>query len=284
MTSIRSILVATDFSADARAAAQRAALLAKELEVERAMLLHVLSPSPPAALLGPVTEGAGRALAALADEIHDRDGFAFEPKVTAGTIVNRLCSEAERFDLLVTGARGLHPFRDFALGSTPERLLRRSRRPVLVVKRAPQERYRNVLVGVDFSRSSKGACRLARAVAPRAPLKLVHAFQVSFESTLRFASVPDEQVHRYRREARERSSAGMEQLFAELGWGPEHATRFITHGYAPSVLTETADEANADLVVLGKHGESRLAELLLGSVTLHVLQQAPCDVLVTPRA
>ena len=39
----------------------------------------------------------------------------------------------------------------------------------------------------------------------------------------------------------------------------------------------------ADLIVLGKHGTGMVEELLLGSITTHVLAQARPDVLVATR-
>jgi len=46
----------------------------------------------------------------------------------------------------------------------------------------------------------------------------------------------------------------------------------------PDLLRETA----ADLVVAGKHGQSEVIDLLLGSMTKHLLREAACDVLVVP--
>jgi len=46
----------------------------------------------------------------------------------------------------------------------------------------------------------------------------------------------------------------------------------------PELLRETA----ANLVVVGKHGKSEIIDLLLGSMTKHLLLGAPCDVLVMP--
>ena len=45
---------------------------------------------------------------------------------------------------------------------------------------------------------------------------------------------------------------------------------------------EQAAALGADLVAIGKHGTSALEDLLLGSVTLHTLASARCDVLVVP--
>lgn len=43
----------------------------------------------------------------------------------------------------------------------------------------------------------------------------------------------------------------------------------------PSVrIIELKQEQNCDLIVMGRHGESALEELLLGSVTKHVLAES----------
>jgi pyruvate/2-oxoglutarate dehydrogenase complex dihydrolipoamide acyltransferase (E2) component len=68
-------------------------------------------------------------------------------------------------DLLVLGARGTSFMRHLMLGSTAERLVRKSNRPLLVVRQPPHERYRRVIVALDFSPSSLAALELARAVA-----------------------------------------------------------------------------------------------------------------------
>jgi nucleotide-binding universal stress UspA family protein len=52
----------------------------------------------------------------------------------------------------------------------------------------------------------------------------------------------------------------------------------VTRGYAPQVLIECA--AGADLLVVGSRGHGALAEVLLGSVSLHCATHAPCPVLI----
>ena len=41
-----------------------------------------------------------------------------------------------------------------------------------------------------------------------------------------------------------------------------------------------ADALEPDLIVMGKHGQSGWEDMLLGSVTKHVILDATCDVLV----
>ena len=67
---------------------------------------------------------------------------------------------------MVVGAYGMHPLRDFAIGTCAERLLHRTDRPVLVVKRKPAGPYRQVLAPVDLSPDARAAVSLARQVAP----------------------------------------------------------------------------------------------------------------------
>jgi nucleotide-binding universal stress UspA family protein len=58
----------------------------------------------------------------------------------------------------------------------------------------------------------------------------------------------------------------------------------VLQGDPREVLVETARAENADLVVVGSHGRTGLAKLVLGSVASHVVAHAPCDVLVVKRA
>lgn len=277
------ILVATDFSEEARRAASRGAQLANELAVKRAVLMHVLGAALPAEIAPRVMAGTERALGTLREALAAAHGVSLEPRVVAGAILERLGAAMEEGCLLVVGARGLHPLRDFALGTTAERLVRKTRHPMLVVRRSAAGPYRRVLVAVDFSPPSLAAARLAAALAPEASLHLVHAYEVEFESTLRFAGLGEETVQGYRNAARERARQEMERFIAELRLPAERITRLVAQGYAPSVLSAAERRIDAELVVLGKHGKSALEELLLGSVTLHALQRARCDVAVAGK-
>lgn len=272
------ILVATDFSAEARAAASRAALLGGARGAMRGALVHVLGPAPEE-YASQVTRAAQRSLEELARDIQARDGLALEPRLERGNAVDRLVEAAAQFDLVVAGARGEHGLLDLALGRTSDRLARRLRVPLLVVKRPARKAYRRVLAGVDFAPASRAAAQLAARLAPAAELRLAHGFEVEFESTLRLTGITDDKVHAYRREARERAAAQMDRFIAELGFDP---SRVVAHGYGPHVVLEQAAALDAEMIALGRNARSSLEEWLLGSVALQVLEQASCDVLLVP--
>jgi nucleotide-binding universal stress UspA family protein len=54
----------------------------------------------------------------------------------------------------------------------------------------------------------------------------------------------------------------------------------ILTGSPESRIVETAEEINADLIIVGSHGYNRWERLLLGSVSDSVIHHAPCSVLV----
>ena len=62
------------------------------------------------------------------------------------------------------------------------------------------------------------------------------------------------------------------------------ATGRVERGDARSILVEAARHEGADLLVVGSHGRSGMAKLMLGSVATHVIAHAPCSVLVVKRS
>lgn len=289
MSTLKSLLAATDFSDDARNAVQRAALLAAEQQAPLT-LLHVMSGPSLDALrqLFRVPEEAEAKLVAdaqhtlneLAAELTGKAGRMPTAQVRVGRVVDEVLAASAQADLLVLGARGWNPVRDMILGTTAERLLRRCPHPVLVTKRVPQGAYQRVLVPVDFSPCSAAALQLALRIAPRADVTIVHAFEVPLEGKLWLAGVSEEKLQEYRIQARQQALNDIDLLLKETAGDTQRCSRVVEHGAAaPLILTKEAELA-ADLIVIGKHGRSVVEEALLGSITRHVLSDAKCDVLV----
>lgn len=54
----------------------------------------------------------------------------------------------------------------------------------------------------------------------------------------------------------------------------------VLQGDARTTLIQVAHDERIDLIVVGSHGRTGLAKLLIGSVASHVVTHAPCSVLV----
>lgn len=286
------ILAATDFSGPSRHAADRAARLAHETGAALT-LMHVL----PGGALQELREWLGashpmeqqlhdeadRQLGAWAAELQTSRRVNIRAVKSTGSPLVEIDRECEELNasLLVVGARGSGFLRQLVLGSTSERLLRRTKRPVLVVRHKPHEAYRHVLVALDFSPWSAHAIALARRVAPHARLLLFNAYQVPFESKLRYAGVDPATIDQYRRQARADALQRVLSLAASSGLKPGDWDPCIVEGEASQALIEQEQEQDCDLVVLGKHGRSVTEDMLLGSVSKHVLAEGSTDVLVS---
>jgi len=293
MTHFKHLLAATDLSAPARHAANRAAMVAKETAATLD-LIHVASMTPleklkrlvtdiPVGLEQRVIDDAREEMRELAALLLKHHGISSGVHITSGPMLEELSSHADGLgaDLVVLGARGASFMRHVLLGSTAERMLSRASRPMLVVKQAAHERYRILLVPVDFSSSSLRAVRNARAIAPDAEIVLLHAFDVPFEGQLRHAGVDEEIIRHYRISARQEAQQKLWSLCDEAGLPHETTRMLVLHGDPLQQIIEQEQEQDCDLIVMGKHGESILEEWLLGSVTRHVLTESQCDVLLS---
>lgn len=293
MKPITVLLTATDFSASSSRAEERAALLAAEhgarltllhslsglaLERLRGLLLHGYASSE-AQLIGHYED----ALRRLAEDLVGRWQIEVTPLLTVGQPHREISRAAQEIgaDMVILGAMGEHPAREFFLGATAERVIREAAMPVLVVRNKLSEPYRRVLVPLDLSVHSLAVAELARRVAPEAHLTLAHAFEVPFEGKLKFAGVSDEDIHHFRQEERQRVQNALHTLANSLIDG-EHADIRVEYGMPEVVIPEMLHETAADMVVVGKHGKSEIIDMLLGSMTKHLLLDAPCDVLVMP--
>jgi nucleotide-binding universal stress UspA family protein len=72
-------------------------------------------------------------------------------------------------------------------------------------------------------------------------------------------------------------AARVEQELRDAGCSAEAR---VMKGDARDALVDMARSMGADLVVVGSHGRSGLAKLVMGSVATHVVTHAPCSVLV----
>jgi len=72
--------------------------------------------------------------------------------------------------------------------------------------------------------------------------------------------------------------------FRMAGMAASGQVRHAMIGKAAEAITAEATEWGADLIILGPARRGELATRLLGSVTLSVLQHAPCPVLVASAA
>lgn len=292
MTRLHTILAATDLSAAARLACERAVRLASacdaRLELQHVVntgaldSLRLLFASQPDDLQQRLLDEAREELRSLLAELHDGLGGSANLHLGIGNVVNEITRQADALDadLLVLGAHGSSLVRDLIVGSTTERVLRRTGRPLLVVRRPAPRGYRQVLIPVDFSARSLKAIEVARRLAPKAALVLLHTFEVPFEGRLRHAGVSEQELAALRASAQREGETRMAELIARAGLPAAALHSLVLYGDPSVQILEHERLQGSELIVIGKRGQNSLEDLLLGSVTKHILSQAQNDVLV----
>jgi len=288
MTSLKTILAASDLSEKSRVALSRAALLASD-HGARLELLHVVEDVDREQHLAPHPSQAHQvALHRLTEEASAAipGGIAYHCRVDAGKAFVAIIRAARQMpaDLIVIAAHGSHSIRDIFLGTTAEKVVRKGGLPVLVAKNPSVAPYRRVLVPTDFSEASRQAMFAALALAPKAHLDLLHVYEAWGEGRLSLADPSGEARERYRQQAREGAEAAMAEWLRGIDLGSRQVKRHFRHGHPGALIPQVAGELKADLVAMGTAGRTGLPYILLGSVAEHVLREAPCDVLTVRPA
>ncbi len=285
------VLVATDFQLDGDRAVRRVGRLPLSPNAT-VVIAHVL-PSGIAASAASVVSGAAEveldgARAKLADLL-DRRGrrdVLIRTRLARGDAATEIARAAQvnAVDLIVVG-RGRSRLSGTFLGSTAQRVARRARMPVLLVRQPPTAPYRRVVLGFDPSPDALSAARLTlRMTAGKGTVFVVHAYhdpRAELAPTL-VKSVAKARWRTFAPELAEQAQR-IRRMLQAVGGAARRWSLSFKGGDPRRRLLEAVRAKRCDLVVVGSRSRRGVARLVLGSVAEAVLNRAPCDVLISPR-
>jgi universal stress protein A len=142
-----------------------------------------------------------------------------------------------------------------------------------------------VLVPTDFSETSDAALGFARTIADTfgASLHLLHVFEDPFVTgpfaAETYAPLPPSTRAALLDDADKRLAFRLPP--AELAHF--RGTTEVVSGISAPAIIEYANEHGIDLIVMGTHGRTGMAHLLLGSVAERVVRSATCPVLTVHK-
>ncbi|MGD8859872.1 MAG: universal stress protein [Myxococcales bacterium] len=141
--------------------------------------------------------------------------------------------------------------------------------------------YKKILCPVDFSPFADAALDEAMSLAKGmgSTLCLLHAYQnpAYVLPMSGYVGPTADMIGRIRKQLEE-ELAGLAKKVEEQGITVE--TRCV-EGIPYKVITDLAQEWDADLIVMGTHGRTGLSHALTGSVAERVVRTAECPVLIT---
>ena len=208
---------------------------------------------------GRLAQKRGRAILELAMEHLAAGGVTAGHRMRIGDLLSEIDAVQDEFDVLVLGKRGeAADFATMHLGSNLERVLRSTRKPVLVASRAFKP-IETVLIAFDGGPSS------SRAVEAAASDPLFRGLKI------RLVTVGSDGA-----QARERLDWAKGKLEAAgLSTSAE-----LLPGEPETVLGREVESGAADLLVLGSHGHSRVRHLLIGSNTTALVRSCKAPILI----
>lgn len=133
---------------------------------------------------------------------------------------------------------------------------------------------KKILVPTDFSAPSNLALRYGHGLAQAmgAQLTVLH---VADDPVLYAGTTSDE----YRAQTMSDSDARLVKSIQEVLGDGEGIEIVSKCGSAATVIVEYAHDIKFDLIVMGSHGHSAMASMLLGNTAEHVVRHSPCPVM-----
>jgi nucleotide-binding universal stress UspA family protein len=142
----------------------------------------------------------------------------------------------------------------------------------------PSFKVKRILVPIDFSDCSKKALQYALPLAKehQAAITLLYVVAPAY-SAGEYGGIDYAQLEASMKDGGEKELAKL--AIDEVG-GEVSTDTLVRVGSPPREIVELARSLPADLIVISTHGRTGLKHVVLGSVAEHVVQRAPCPVLV----
>lgn len=293
MTTIPSVVAATDFSPASQEAVRRAVSLAAAQGVPLC-LLHAFDVSAWHSLKG-VFDGQRLAgerppdvvmrqrltdlSASLAEQTGIEIGVHFGVGPAAKVIDTYVHAHAGA--LIVIGSRAEPALS--GLGSTALKVVRSPACPVLVVRAAAGRPYEKILSAVDLREGSARAASLAVDLFPAAHHHLLYALDTSSGSAAWDGGLDSEQLRLMHGSLHDQAERELQQFAQRLSARTRYPVAAVVADDVPArAILVGAANLRADCVVVGHHGQGTATDSFLGSMAQHVIYAALSDVLVVP--
>lgn len=270
---MKKILVPCDFSNPSMQAFKLASAIATQSKGEVFLLNVVEMPVLHSSLLVPVRAYENAFLKGIREKatrnfIKLKERWAKKVKahlyVEHGVVVNSINKFVSRkkIDLVIMGTHGASGFKEFALGSNAEKVVRSSKVPVIAVQHAPRNAaFRDLILPMDLE---DGQVKLAAAI------KFLQAF---FKAKLHILYVNDPIKF-------ERNVFVEKKLneFVRQNKIKNYTINIYNDLDAENGIINFSKKFKNKMVAMSTHGRKGLAHLLSGSITENVVNHLDCPI------
>ena len=266
---MKKILVPIDFSKPSEYASKMAARIAKKTDAT-VYLIHLIELPK-----GVIDMGAGSKFSIPESMLYLRkvrekvlqfkeeifnDDIHVEYFIKLNNPFEGIQKYAEKIDadLIIMGSKGHSEFEEMIIGSNTEKVVRSSKRPVIVVKKDSKKfKLNNLVFASNFKEENKEVFGKFVDFANTFGSK-IHLLKVNTPSNFQGTSDAKQKV---------------KDFIADFNL-PKHKVNVYSDVSVEKGILNFSKDINADLIALSTHGRSGLAHLFTGSVTKNLSKNA----------
>ncbi|OYT15756.1 MAG: hypothetical protein B7C24_11310 [Bacteroidetes bacterium 4572_77] len=275
MKLLKKILLATDLGKTSQAVVESALNMAKIFK-SKIILVHVLPndiKNEKAKML--LDDAAMHRMNEINDQIKSEGVETSDPILEYGNCFSSVLKTADNINanIVVLGSGEKLENDAFKLGTSTENIIRKSSKPVWVVKNDKPVNVNTILCPVDFSSASKRAMKNAIIIARRfnAKLLVLNVLKSSYTGSLKVDINWDEESDKdfvLRNKHFDKFLEGFNLI--DMDWEKE-----ILKGDESKEILRAIKEHQADLLIMGITGRSDFYKMVMGSVTEKVIREVP---------
>ncbi len=206
-----------------------------------------------------ILEERGKAALESVSRICANHGVECRTELVTGLVVRSIVEQGELADLIVLGRSGEHSkWLDGLVGSTTGGVVRRATRPVLVTGRETPG-HGLFVAAYDGSGYARAALRVAAGVTR------------DWGATLTVLVVGEG----------ERAEGWANEAVAYLEPYQLPLQSEVRKGDPSEAIVAFVEETQADMLIMGAYGHTKVRRLVVGSTTAYAMNNSPCPLLLT---
>jgi len=280
---IKAVLAASDLSTRSKPAIWAGVRLARRTGA-KLTAVHVVEDDQPDTRM---REEMRSAKEFLADQIASfSEKIDFDVRSLPGSAFQEISAVADEVhaDLIVVGAHRRKLLKDIFVGTTAERVMRHTRRPVLMASSKTGETWRKVMVALDLSAISAHAAEtVARmGLLDGVNVSFVHVHVPIVRSMMADAGIDAQRVNEEAERDVAATQRSLAQFLQELDLGGCTYSTRVLEGEPVSAIAQSVGTWQPDLLVVGTRGKAGLRRTFMGSVAQELISRLDIDILAVP--
>jgi len=275
MKLLKNILVAIDFSESSENVLKNSIKFAKTFQ-SKITLIHILPDdidNEKVSLL--IKNGAIAQLNEVNDRINSEGLKTGNPILEYGSYFDKIVYATDKINanLVIVGSGEKLKNDCFQLGATAEKIIRKSNKPVFIIKDKQTLDIQNIICPIDFSKESSRALNNAIIISRlfNAELVLLSVYSL-FRQT--FTKLDPDEINEQRKldHLKEFNTFLEEFNLIDVNYKIE-----IKGGEPAEEILKAIKNHESDLLLMGTTGKSGISKILMGSVTEKVIREVLCS-------